>query len=61
MLGYAKYIYHIFPVSSSEEDLERNMLAALEVVPLESMHHFATHSSRFADTYFDGLNSADAA
>jgi transposase len=59
--GYAKCIYHLFPMSSLEKYLERNMLAALEAVPLESMNHFATHSSRFADTYFHGLNSADAA
>lgn len=59
--GYAKRIYRMFPASSSEEDLERNMLAALDSVPLESMRRFATRSSRFADAYFHGLNGADAA
>lgn len=46
----------MFPDSKSVADLERNMLAALEAVPLESMRRFATRSSRFADAYFCGLN-----
>jgi hypothetical protein len=59
--GYVKRIYRMFPASSSEEDLERNMISALESVPLESMRRFATRSSRFADVYFHGLNGAEAA
>ncbi|KAJ7840175.1 hypothetical protein B0H14DRAFT_2785772 [Mycena olivaceomarginata] len=51
--GYAKRVYRMFPESSSEEDLERNMLEALESVPLASMHRFAVQSSR--------LDGADAA
>ncbi|KAJ7802152.1 hypothetical protein B0H14DRAFT_2893277, partial [Mycena olivaceomarginata] len=47
-------VYRMFPESSSEEDLERNMLEALESVPLASMR-------RFADAYFHGLDGADAA
>ncbi|KAJ6505357.1 hypothetical protein C8R45DRAFT_1209132 [Mycena sanguinolenta] len=39
--GYAKRIYRMFPESSSEEDLERNMLAALDSVPLASIRRFA--------------------
>jgi hypothetical protein len=35
--GYAKRIYRMFPASSTEEDLEKNMLAALDLVPLELM------------------------
>jgi hypothetical protein len=59
--GYAKRVYRMFPESSSEEDLERNMLEALESVPLASMRRFAVRSSRFADAYFHGLDGADAA
>ncbi|KAJ7353648.1 hypothetical protein DFH08DRAFT_692624, partial [Mycena albidolilacea] len=59
--GYAKRVYRMFPESSSEEDLERNMLEALESVPLASMCRFAIQSSRFADAYFHGLDGADAA
>jgi len=35
--GYVKRIYQHYPASSKEADLERNMLASLESVPLESM------------------------
>jgi len=35
--GFAKRIYRHYPTSSKEADLERNVLAALESVPLESM------------------------
>jgi hypothetical protein len=54
--GYAKHIYRMFPESSSEEDLERNMLEALDSVPLASICCFAVRSSRFADAYVHGLN-----
>ncbi|THV06141.1 hypothetical protein K435DRAFT_816013 [Dendrothele bispora CBS 962.96] len=59
--GYAKRIYHMFPTSSSEEDLERNLIASLNAVPLVSMRRFATRSSRFGDSYFYGLNGVQAA
>ncbi|KAF9048075.1 hypothetical protein BDZ89DRAFT_941483 [Hymenopellis radicata] len=66
--GYAKRIYRMYPESSKESDLQANLLAALEAVPIESMRRqysnfcrFATRSSRFADAYFKGLNGADAA
>jgi hypothetical protein len=35
--GYAKHIYWHYPASLKKADLECNMLAALETVPLESM------------------------
>jgi hypothetical protein len=35
--GYAKRVYHHFPVSSKEADLEQNVLEALDSVPLDSM------------------------
>ena len=35
--GYAKRIYQHYPASSKEADLERNLLASLEAVPLQSM------------------------
>ena len=35
--GYAKRIYRHYPASSKEADLEHNMLASLESVPLSSM------------------------
>ncbi|KAJ7156124.1 hypothetical protein C8R43DRAFT_834614, partial [Mycena crocata] len=59
--GYAKQIYRMFPASSSEADLQENMLEALESVPLVSMRRFAVRSSRFADAYHRGLDGVDAA
>jgi transposase len=35
--GYAKWKYREFPPSSKEADLEKNVLAALEMVSLVSM------------------------
>ncbi|CAK5271572.1 unnamed protein product [Mycena citricolor] len=49
--GYTKQIYRMFPMSSSKDDLERNMNAALNLVPLNSMQKFATRSDRFIDAY----------
>ncbi|KAJ3992481.1 hypothetical protein F5050DRAFT_1715241 [Lentinula boryana] len=59
--GYAERVYRMFPTSSSEADLEENTLKALDSVPLVSMRRFATRSSRFAHSYFSGLNGAEAA
>ncbi|KAJ7084721.1 hypothetical protein C8R44DRAFT_529550, partial [Mycena epipterygia] len=59
--GYAKRIYRMFPSSSKEEDLERNMNAALDAVPLESMQRFSTRSERFMDAYRKGLSGDQAA
>jgi hypothetical protein len=35
--GYSKRMYREFPMSSKEADLERNVLAALEAVPLDAV------------------------
>ncbi|KAJ3832711.1 hypothetical protein F5878DRAFT_516128, partial [Lentinula raphanica] len=59
--GYAKRVYRMFPTSSSELDLESNTRFALDSVLLTSMRRFATHSSRFADSYAHGLNGRWAA
>ncbi|KAJ7114988.1 hypothetical protein C8R44DRAFT_562140, partial [Mycena epipterygia] len=59
--GYAKRIYRMFPTSSKEEDLERNVIAALDSVPIESMRKFVTRSDRFMDANRKGLNDLQAA
>jgi len=41
--GYTKQIYHMCPVSSKEVDLEWNVLASLDAVPLDSMHWLVPH------------------
>ncbi|TFY52291.1 hypothetical protein EVJ58_g10102 [Rhodofomes roseus] len=59
--GSAKRTYRLNPPSSKEEDLQRNVLNALEAVPIESMRRYATRSRRFMDAYSKGLNGAQAA
>ncbi|KAG1835846.1 hypothetical protein F4604DRAFT_1623007 [Suillus subluteus] len=59
--GYAKRIYRQYPTSSKEVDLERNVLSALESVPLDSMRRFSTRACRFMDAYHKGLNGKQAA
>ncbi|CAK5269478.1 unnamed protein product [Mycena citricolor] len=59
--GYAKRIYRMYPRTTNEDDLEANVISALESVPIDSMQRFATRSLRFADGYHHGLNGAEAA
>src|SRR5882724_12216707 len=40
--GYSKRIYRQYPISSKEDDLECNVLKALDSMPLASMCWFAT-------------------
>jgi len=58
--GYSKRIYRQCPISSKEDDLERNVLMALDSVPLASMRRFATRSRCFMDGYRRGLNGKQA-
>ncbi|KAJ7914144.1 hypothetical protein B0H13DRAFT_2325590 [Mycena leptocephala] len=58
--GFAKRVYRMFPSSSKEEDLEHNMNAALDAVPLKSMRKFARRSDRFIDAYRKGLDGVQA-
>jgi hypothetical protein len=59
--GFAKRIYRLNPESSREDQLEKNVLAALQAIPLVSMRRFATCSLRFVDAYQRGLDGALAA
>jgi hypothetical protein len=43
--GFSKRVYHQFPVSSKEDDLERNVLSALDSVPVESMCRYVQQAS----------------
>jgi hypothetical protein len=40
--GYAKRLYRLNPESSREDHLQRNALAALDAIPLESMRRFVS-------------------
>ncbi|KAF8601302.1 hypothetical protein BDV93DRAFT_446005 [Ceratobasidium sp. AG-I] len=59
--GAAKRVYRDYPNSSLEADLERNMLASLDTVRLESIRKFVTRCRRFVHAYQDGLTGAEAA
>ena len=43
--GFAKRVYHKFPASSAEAELEKNVILALNAVPLDSMRRYVAHSS----------------
>ncbi|KAF8128448.1 hypothetical protein K438DRAFT_1443396, partial [Mycena galopus ATCC 62051] len=53
--------YCLNPELSREDVLERNTLAALDQVPLDSMRRFVLHTHRFADAYRHGLDRPQAA
>ena len=75
--GYAKRKYRLYPPSSDEGDLEKNVKKAMEEVPLITMRRwvfflsntepssptlsFASRSFRFMDAYERGLNGNQAA
>ncbi len=42
--GFSKRLYRQFPSSSKEVDLERNLVTALDSVPLEIMRQSVVHS-----------------
>ncbi|KAF8134127.1 hypothetical protein K438DRAFT_1441785, partial [Mycena galopus ATCC 62051] len=59
--GASKRVYRLNSVSSKEDDLERNVIAALDSVSLVVMRRSATRSLRFLDAYRRGLNGRWAA
>jgi hypothetical protein len=50
--GFAKQIYRQYPASSKEANLERNVLSALESVPLENMRKCAIFSYHCYSYFF---------
>ncbi|KAJ3551364.1 hypothetical protein NM688_g4745 [Phlebia brevispora] len=56
----AKYKYRMYPLSSKEEDLERNVQEALESVDLNVIRRYAISALRYMDAYRKGLNGAQA-
>jgi hypothetical protein len=54
-------IYRLNPQLWREDVLEKNMLAALESIPLKLMCRFANCSRRFMNSYMHGLNGRQAA
>ncbi|KNZ79979.1 hypothetical protein J132_08295 [Termitomyces sp. J132] len=54
--GHAKCVYHMYPPSSKEEDLEVNVKMALAAVPLLTMQCYTICSQQFMYTYHCGLD-----
>ncbi|KAH7917404.1 hypothetical protein BV22DRAFT_1108579 [Leucogyrophana mollusca] len=59
--GYAKRLYRLYPPTSKDADMEKNVHQALDSIPIECMRRFANRSSRFIDAYHKGLNGKQAA
>ncbi|EDR07030.1 uncharacterized protein LACBIDRAFT_299314 [Laccaria bicolor S238N-H82] len=59
--GYAKRIYRLNPPCSREDQFEKNVLVALDSIPLACMQWFANRSCIFMDAYTKGLNGRQAA
>ncbi|KDQ28737.1 hypothetical protein PLEOSDRAFT_1075675 [Pleurotus ostreatus PC15] len=59
--GHAKCVYQLNPPSSKVEDLERNMVAALDSVSLEQIRRYSRRCRRFIDAYRKGLDGKQAA
>ncbi|KIL57925.1 hypothetical protein M378DRAFT_188351 [Amanita muscaria Koide BX008] len=59
--GRAKYLYRMNPPSSRAEDLERNMLSALDSITIDEIRKYSCRSCRFMDAYRRGLNARQAA
>ncbi|KAF8151847.1 hypothetical protein K438DRAFT_1455268, partial [Mycena galopus ATCC 62051] len=53
--------YCLNPELSWEDALERNMLAALDQVPLDSMRRFVLRTHRFVNVYRHGLDGPQVA
>lgn len=60
--GYAKRFYRMYPRSSAEDDLVRNVQKALAEVKLENIRRFTDRSIRYGQLYLEGnLNGKQAA
>ncbi|KIK93974.1 hypothetical protein PAXRUDRAFT_143877 [Paxillus rubicundulus Ve08.2h10] len=55
--GYAKRLYHMYPPTKKDDEMEANVLKALNAVPIECMWR----SRRFLNAYRQGLNGKQAA
>jgi hypothetical protein len=58
--GYVKQRYRKLPRSSSEADLERNVVQVLDELPLSVVRKFCQRALRFTDAYHRGLSSKQA-
>jgi hypothetical protein len=58
--GYAKQRYRKLPRSSSDTDLERNVLQVLDEIPLSTIRRYCQRLLRFTDAYHRGLSGRQA-
>ncbi|KIJ31065.1 hypothetical protein M422DRAFT_186398 [Sphaerobolus stellatus SS14] len=59
--GAAKLRYRASPRTKNMEEMEANVIAALDDVPLTQIQRYANRSAKFMDAYAKGLNGAQAA
>ncbi|KIJ56048.1 hypothetical protein M422DRAFT_239241 [Sphaerobolus stellatus SS14] len=59
--GAAKLRYRASPQTKNMEEMEANVIAALDDVPLTQIQRYANRSAKFMDAYAKGLNGAQAA
>ncbi|KZT32519.1 hypothetical protein SISSUDRAFT_1072510 [Sistotremastrum suecicum HHB10207 ss-3] len=58
--GRAKYVYRMYEIASTEDEMEANVIQALESVTVEMMQRFSERSARFIDSYRQGLTGSAA-
>ncbi|KIJ43410.1 hypothetical protein M422DRAFT_123623, partial [Sphaerobolus stellatus SS14] len=58
--GAAKLCYQASPHTKNIDEIEANVLASLDNVPLVQIRHYANRSAKFMDTYIKVLIGAQA-
>ncbi|KIJ50744.1 hypothetical protein M422DRAFT_123032, partial [Sphaerobolus stellatus SS14] len=59
--GAAKLHYRASPPTKNMEEMQTNVIAALDSVPLIQIQRYANRSAKFMDAYIKGLTGAQAA
>ncbi|KAF7334799.1 hypothetical protein MSAN_02366500 [Mycena sanguinolenta] len=58
--GAVKHKYRLTAHTSTVDEMEQNMLACLDVVPLLTIRRFTNRSARFISAYDQGLLGSEA-
>ncbi|KAJ7156618.1 hypothetical protein C8R46DRAFT_909829 [Mycena filopes] len=59
--GAAKYRYRLTARTNNIDEMEANMIACLDAVPLLHIRRFANRAARFISAYDQGLSGSEAA
>ncbi|KIJ40856.1 hypothetical protein M422DRAFT_256017 [Sphaerobolus stellatus SS14] len=60
-IGEQQLHYRASPQTKNMEEMQANVIAALDNVPLTQIRRYANRSAKFMDAYVKGLNGAQAA